>query len=518
MPTWYNLFATIAAAAALLRFAATERRRWLLVAGACAAVSFLFKSVGLYTVAAAALFAVFHEQERSKAQHAKPLPSSRASWVILAGLWVYAVCVLRLVASHPALPEFVTFLAPSLVTVVFLSCNELRLRHQGAGERLRRLVVGGAIFCGGFAAVIGAFLVPYFFAGKVFTWYRGVFVRPLVRLEDEMMGRPLDLEPFLGGAFLMVLAAIGIALVHRERRTGRAVAVTAGLIFAVLLSAAREPAVYAALWSFARLIPLAASIGISLLLWSRHRTGGKKRQARRDRPIVDEGVFLLVTAATVFSLVQIPLAHGIYFLYAVPLIIVGAAMALKAHFQGEGAVGLLASAVGLFAVCWMIPGHFSLFGSKYAPSSDTAHFVGTRCPTTSDPITVQQYAEMVQEVRGRTAKDEPIWAFPDSPDVYFMTGRRNVTRTFFDALDADYGTPARESRLIEAIEKNKINVVVIRHLVEFSHEAVSQSLLDEIRRRFPHAKEINGGVFPRFTIFWRDRSPQLRPAAAVAGK
>lgn len=57
-------FHTIVTMAALMRFATTNHRRWLAVAGLCAGLSSLFKCVGLYAVATAALFALFHEQQR----------------------------------------------------------------------------------------------------------------------------------------------------------------------------------------------------------------------------------------------------------------------------------------------------------------------------------------------------------------------------------------------------------------------------------------------------------------------
>src|SRR5581483_6704338 len=132
MPTWYNLFFTLFAIVALLQFQDSLRLRWIALAGAFTGVSFLFKLVGLYFAAAAALFVIFSEQQRSDAFAARN--PTRGCWhlVTIAGLWVYVAIVAGLVATRPRLPELTVLVGPAVVIAAFLSWNEWRLRHHAA--------------------------------------------------------------------------------------------------------------------------------------------------------------------------------------------------------------------------------------------------------------------------------------------------------------------------------------------------------------------------------------------------
>src|SRR6266852_3545142 len=62
MPSWYNLFFATFGLAALLRYIEARTGRWLVIAGCCGGISFLFKLPGLFFVNGALLFLVFREQ------------------------------------------------------------------------------------------------------------------------------------------------------------------------------------------------------------------------------------------------------------------------------------------------------------------------------------------------------------------------------------------------------------------------------------------------------------------------
>src|SRR6266700_414337 len=67
MPSWYNLFFATFGLAALLRYIEVQTGRWLLLAGCCGGISFLFKLPGLFFVNGVLLFLVFREQIASSA-------------------------------------------------------------------------------------------------------------------------------------------------------------------------------------------------------------------------------------------------------------------------------------------------------------------------------------------------------------------------------------------------------------------------------------------------------------------
>ncbi len=62
MPSWYNLFFATFGLAALLRYIEARTGRWLVIAGCCGGISFLFKLPGLFFVNGALLLLVFREQ------------------------------------------------------------------------------------------------------------------------------------------------------------------------------------------------------------------------------------------------------------------------------------------------------------------------------------------------------------------------------------------------------------------------------------------------------------------------
>lgn len=553
MPTWYNLFCTIFAVVTMLHYHDTGRLRWIAVAGAFTGVSFLFKVVGIYFAAAAALFVIFAEQQRSDVQQS-PAPPARSYWHLLTilGLWVYVGLVVTIVRSVPKLPEFTLFVGPSVVIAAFLSWNESRLRQRAARERFRRLLGIGGIFFAGFVVPIGLYVLPYAVAGETSSLFNGVFVSPLRRLEDVLIGQPLPLRPFVLGVLLLAALATGIGVARKIKRTAPWVCAAVACAALVLGAACVYPAGYAAVWSAARLTPLAASIGLTLCIASELRKPHPRRAVHAGEILAHaEETFLIVVTACVFSLVQFPLTHAIYFLYAAPLAVLAGTFTLafllpapisraiparvwpgrasrgkSAHLRAMPRAGvplavvLFAASVAAFAIFWVLPGLPVSFGRFYYPAQWTARIPGARCPIRCDAMTAQKYGRLIQQVVKHSAKGSAILALPDSPEVYFLTGRRNPTRTFFDALDADYGTPQRDQRLLDMIERQQIDVVVLRNLVEFSLAGASPAFQQELARRFPHRKQILVGRrhVPGFTIFWRNRRPERRstPIAKVA--
>lgn len=508
MPTWYNLYCTLAGVLAMSYYADTRKLRWVAAAGVCTGLSFLFKSVGLYFLPAAALFAVFVEQRHSEqSQAAKPGPSSWVSWLTILGLWSYATFPIALVASELNLQTVLTFIGPSLVMVAYLSWNERRLRSYEPMQRLQRLVRIGLVFGAGMIAVIALFLVPYVIAGDVGSWLYGVFVQPLTRLESDTMGRSLELQPYVAGMLLWVLVGFFAMLARGGDGAVRWMCGLSAVVGLVMLAAARYPEVYASVWSAARLTPTVAALCLCGYLASQARRTVRRRNVvvRTDDPRRVEAAFLFIAAAGVFSLVQYPLSHGIYFLYVAPLVVLAGVGLLTVLYPRHRLPGVLLSGwIIAFAVCWMLPARASFLGIEYQVSQKAEHIEAARCPSYCDPYTAQQYSDLIKEVHKHTPPGSAILAFPDSPDVYFLTGCRNPTRTFFDAFDYDYGTPERDARLLRTIQDEQINVLVLRRLIEFSPRAVNPKLWAELKKIFPHQRELEYGGFAKFSVHWRE--------------
>lgn len=93
------------------------------------------------------------------------------------------------------------------------------------------------------------------------------------------------------------------------------------------------------------------------------------------------------------------------------------------------------------------------------------------------------------------ARSQYIYAAPDCPEVYFLSGLRNPTRTIFDFFNEP---PTSTERVMKEIEGHDINEVVLLTTPAFS-PAISTSLKQELEVRFP-----NWAAIGRFQVRWRE--------------
>jgi len=92
------------------------------------------------------------------------------------------------------------------------------------------------------------------------------------------------------------------------------------------------------------------------------------------------------------------------------------------------------------------------------------------------------------------ARGKYIYATPDCPQVYFLSGFRNPTRTLFDFLDEQ---PGRTQRILAAIHARNVNLVVINLAPDFSGP-VPQDLREVLEREFPEQ-----ALTPNYEVRWK---------------
>ena len=90
-----------------------------------------------------------------------------------------------------------------------------------------------------------------------------------------------------------------------------------------------------------------------------------------------------------------------------------------------------------------------------------------------------QYESAVRVVREH-ARGEYIWASPDAPQLYFLSGYRNPTRSLFEFFD---DTTGRSRRIIETLDRLDINLVVLNLRPEFSPRPTSVARLLSVTAR-----------------------------------
>ena len=87
-----------------------------------------------------------------------------------------------------------------------------------------------------------------------------------------------------------------------------------------------------------------------------------------------------------------------------------------------------------------------------------------------------------------------MWAGPDTPEIYFLTGVPNRTRTLFEFLDS---SPDGALPLPHRLDRLGISLVVLKLEPDFSPHP-SPATIAALQASYPHQMEL-----PGFLILWR---------------
>ncbi len=483
LPSWYNLFFATFGALALVRHVEDGRRRWLFAAGLCAGLSILCKVVGLYDVAAVLLFLAYREQRVAAVRGGPGTGCVSVFFALkLAGGVVFLAAVGGLLRARHDPMDWAQLFAPAAALVSVLVWSEWKEGRGAASVRAREAWRLAVPFGAGLALPLAVLLVPFVRAGAVADLVRGVVDQPLRHIQTSR-------TPFPSLASLLpaVPYALVVAFPEAFRRTRPWMAAALGAVLALaLLLASREP-VYTVIWDSARSLGvLGVLAGCGRLAWSAGREGpsdGRRQVA-----------FLLLCAAALVGFVQYPFSAPIYFCFVAPLVV----LAVAAVVAGDPpAVRRLHACVLafylLFALAWTNPGYVYALGrhpTRYRAETGLAVArAGLRVPAADARV----YETLLAELERRAPGGE-IYAGPDSPEVYFLSGRRGPGRYFFDFLGGLDQAPA----LLALLDERPISAVVLNRSPGFSRPP-DGALRAEIARRYPHSLEIG-----KFTLFWRD--------------
>jgi hypothetical protein len=95
------------------------------------------------------------------------------------------------------------------------------------------------------------------------------------------------------------------------------------------------------------------------------------------------------------------------------------------------------------------------------------------------------YQRLVPMLRQR-AQGAYAWASPDAPELYFLTGLRNPTRTLYEIFDEP---DAHNARLLAALDRHKVTAIVLNSRPSFS-PLPSDELVTALETRFPFATNV----------------------------
>lgn len=487
IPSWYNLFLATFGVGALLRYLRSPSPVWLFLAGLFGGASFLVKSVALYYIAGVLLFFVYREQSGSVA-HAPNTRGKPASYSLfmIGVLSVLIVSLVVLIRRHLNPEELTQFVLPGAALSALLIHQELRGVPGRGARRFAQLCRMVVPFLVGAVIPVALFLIPTVRAAATAEFINGVFVLPEKRVVDAFM-RP----PSFGTLIPTLVLAASVAAGYRLRGRSRIVMTLVVLVACALLiqSSFANARFYQIAWnSIQGVTPLLALAGGWRLL----------RRTPRSLPLTGlagERLMLLLSVAVFCNLVRFPFTAPIYFCYVAPLLILAAAALLSTYPKPPRLLfGTLTGFYLLFAVLLFRPGFIYTMGLHYAPDEQTAELAIPR----AGGLRVYKNSAMVYEKLIRFVHehigDGEMFAGPDAPEVYFLTGTANPTRTIFDFFENRKVYRGEIGRLFDA---RPIKVVVINLKPSFS-----RSYLEPIRSaavmRFPSVARMDS-----FEVRWR---------------
>ncbi len=490
MPSWYNLFFAIFGTAAMLRHLETNRRRWLVVAGLCAGLSCLVKIVGLYLVAAVLFFLAFREQflsgaARERVDGTPPQPRTGVyTQFALLFLLLFLTLLVLLVFDQLGVREFVHFVLPSMVLAFLFVWNERSGASSPSAERFATLARFVVPFLLGLSIPVIVFLLPYVISGSLPALGHGVFVQSLTQLTFGQVRPPSLLATT--AATIPLIAVLASALLRG--RLGWVTVATVGLgLGAVLVAAPTQALVYRLVWYSVRaLVPVISIAGVLTVM--RSDAAGRLSGLRRQQLLV------LLCMMVMIGIVQFPFSTPIYFLYVAPVIALAATAVVSSLRVSPSVPAAVLCFYLLFAVLWVNGAVVYSIGFYHVRAGQVDTLDLDRGGLRVSRAEKEEYEQLVEVLRARASGDF-IYATPDCPEVYFLSGLRNPTPTFFDYYDDPVG---RTVRILNTIEQHRVKAVVLNREPSFSGD-VPPDLAAALTARFPHARRVG-----RFDVRWRE--------------
>ena len=338
-------------------------------------------------------------------------------------------------------------------------------------------------FAAGVAFPVGLYLLAFTIAGGLPALYHGLFVAPQERLEFASFPTPQFSVRRCGPILLLVV----IAMTHwRSTALTRAgIALAATLLAALLVFSASVPSMYHTSWRPVVFVLAVVSVAGLLQL----RVQGALTIDQQTRALV---IFVAATA----SLVQYPFPAPIYFCYVAPLVALASAAASTAGGRVAHPIAvLLLIFYMMFAVFRLAPGFIYRMGRSYEPVTLKSEMAPPRAKGLRVSADEARTFDRVIDLVKAHANGRPIYAFPDSPEIYVLAETSYSGRTIYEFL-AD--PPTTDEGVLDHLSRNDVRVVVVKKNPRFS-DPPSAGLVTELRKRYPVGETVG-----TFEVRWRE--------------
>lgn len=479
MPSWYILFFATFGTLALVRWHETRRPRWLLAAGAAGGIAFLFKLSGVFYIMGGAL--ALTAASASTGAGAPILASLRPVRTALTLGLLGAVLALAAAVSEVGANALYRFVLPFGLIAAAVAVHEWRTGGGSGRERLRQLASTLGIYLLGVAVPVVCFFALFMAAGALPALLAGTFVTPFRRLASA------SLRPPPVNALLWSLPLAWTLWPRREARMPHLAFGVALVWFALLLLVSGVGfRYYHAAWLTGWSIPMLVAVAVMMLALAPRETGERGRQR--------EIAMMLGIVAVCGLLIEFPFSPPIYTLFVLPSAMLALACLVRADGRTPLASQVLVGAFFLaFGYARLMPGTINTLGVRFLPGQEDGVLSLPRATLRVRQREAMQYDAVITLVR-ELAEGRTLWAGPDSPEIYFLSGVPNRTRTMFELFDR---SPDAALPLPQRLAHIGASLVVLKRDLA-SGVPPSAATIAELRVAYPHARE-----FPGFLVLWR---------------
>jgi hypothetical protein len=197
------------------------------------------------------------------------------------------------------------------------------------------------------------------------------------------------------------------------------------------------------------------------------------------------------------GLVQFPFGAPVYFCFVAPL----AVLAWLALFCRSGYRTRLHGYFPLVFLCSLVVfgfvvNHGMLYRYGLRPMSNPQTVILDR-GTAWIRVTPEQRAiyRRAALLLRRHSAGQYVFAGPDTPELYVLSGRRNPTRSLFDLLDPT--DSARGRHLLGTLDERHVTAIAINFFPAFS-EPLEKDVVARLRAEYPRHERVGS-----FEIRWK---------------
>jgi hypothetical protein len=472
IPSWWNLILGIGTVVALVALQRVRRRRsLLLVAGLFVGMSLSVKVAALYVLVGSVMAILYVHQASCPVGHRRALGTGALLRLCVAGGAVAMASVV--LSGRSSAANLVTLLLPCVTVSTVLVTDAWRRELPQPTKELGDLASFGL----GVVLPLVLLAAPYMVVGRtteaLANWWSAV-----TSFTGSVFYEQPDLWLLGSGAGLLTLV-VSVARPGSSRRT-KALAWT---VAALSVLAWHTFTGYQLIFQSVRLMGIGGPVVGSYLVW---RRAAAPESARTT-------VFTLAAVTAFWGLVQYPFSAAVYFLYTAPLVwLLAAALTSLGRGRWNPAPLPIVALYLIFAVLSLNRSQPAALGLLHRPVNWDTPLAVPKGSLRVRREDAEVYQRLVRAVSDH-ATDEYVYAAPDCPEVYFLTGKRNPTEVYFDFL-----RPSSDELAQRLLADRAINLVVINHRPSFSPDP-SEAFLRFVRDRFEHAE-----VIGKFEVRWTD--------------